>query len=157
MVSRDYEELFKVLNAHKVKYLVVGAHAVIFYTEPRFTKDLDIWVPFDLNRPEKIYEALKEFGAPLRQISTQDFSEKNMILQIGIAPIRVDIMMDIEGISSQEAWKNRVKSHYGRARIWILGKNDLIETKKRAGRPQDQLDLKKLTKSRKMSRGKAGL
>ena len=73
-----------------------------------------------------------------------------MILQIGVAPIRVDILMDIEGVSSQLAWKNRVKSHYGRARIWILEKNDLIETKKKAGRPQDQLDLKKLITRRKI-------
>ena len=131
MVSRDYEELFKVLNAHKLKYLVVGAHAVIFYTEPRFTKDLDIWIPCDLNRPETVYEALKEFGAPLRQISKQDFADKKMILQIGVAPIRVDILMDIDGVSSQRAWKNRVKSHYGRARIWILEKNDLMKSKKR--------------------------
>ena len=60
MVSRDYEELFKGLNAHKLKYLVVGAHAVIFYTQPRFTKDLDIWIPFDLNQPEAVYGALME-------------------------------------------------------------------------------------------------
>ena len=148
MLSRDYEELFKILNAHKIKYLVVGAHAVIFYTEPRFTKDLDLWIPYDLNQPEKVHEALKKFGAPLRQISPQDFSDKKMILQIGVAPIRVDILMDVEGVSSQEAWKNRVKSHYGRARIWLLEKKDLIETKKKAGRPQDQLDLKKLMDSR---------
>ena len=100
MVSRDYEELFKALNAYKIKYLVVGAHAVIFYTEPRFTKDLDIWIPADLNRPEQVYKALREFGAPLRQISVQDFADKKMILQIGVAPIRVDILMNIEGISS---------------------------------------------------------
>ena len=144
MISRDYEELFKILNAHKIKYLVVGAHAVIFYTEPRFTKDIDIWIPPDLNLPEKVYAALKEFRAPLRQISVRDFANKKMILQIGVAPIRVDILMAVEGVSGKEAWKNRVKSRYGKARIWILEKGDLIEAKKKAGRLQDRLDLKKL-------------
>ena len=149
MVSRDYEELFKVLNAHKVKYLVVGAHAVIFYTAPRFTKDIDIWIPHDLNLPEEVYAAFKKFGAPLRKISAQDFADKKMILQIGVAPVRVDILMDVKGISSKQAWENRVKSRYGKTRVWILEKADLIKAKKKAGRPQDKLDLEKLTARKK--------
>ncbi len=149
MVSRDYEDLFKTLNGHKVKYLVVGAHAVIFYTEPRFTKDIDIWIPSELNHPKNVYKALKEFGAPLRQISIEDFLDKKMILQIGVAPIRVDILMNIEGVPIELAWKNRVKAYYGKTPISILGIEDLIRTKKKAGRPQDDLDLKKLISRRK--------
>lgn len=144
LVSPDYEELFKVLNAHRVKYLVAGAHAVTYYSEPRFTKDLDIWIPPDLNDPKKVFRALKEFGAPLRGIAMEDFMNKAIILQIGIAPVRVDIMMDIPGAAPETAWKSRTRSHYGETPINILGIRDLIKAKRRAGRPQDRLDLRKL-------------
>ncbi|MCM8775246.1 MAG: nucleotidyltransferase [Candidatus Omnitrophica bacterium] len=144
MVSRDYEELFNILNGHKVKYLVIGAHAVIFYTEPRFTKDIDIWIPPELNQPERVYQALKTFGAPLIDVAVEDFDNKRMILQIGIAPVRVDILMHVKGVSAWTAWKNRVRSQYGKTTIQILGLKDLIKVKKKSGRPQDRLDLEKL-------------
>jgi len=86
---------------------------------------------------------------PLRQISVQDFTGKDMILQIGIAPVRVDILMTVGGISCLEAWGNRTKTRYGKTRIWILGRDDLIKTKIRAGRLQDRLDLKKLSARQK--------
>ena len=65
MLSSDYEDLFSTLNAYKIKYLVVGAHAVIFYSQPRFTKDMDVWIPDALNDPSRVYAALKVYGAPL--------------------------------------------------------------------------------------------
>ena len=144
MVSRDYEDLFRVLNAHRIKYLVVGAHAVIYYTKPRFTKDIDIWIPPELNDPKKVYDALKNYGAPLKGISPKDFADRELIYQIGIAPVRVDIMMGIEGVSAMNAWQKRKKDRYGRTSISILSKEDLIKAKRKAGRPDDLLDLKRL-------------
>ena len=143
-VPSDYEDLFKTLNACRIKYLVVGAYAVMYYAEPRFTKDIDIWVIPQMNDAGKIYEALKKFGAPLRGIKPQDFNDKRMILQIGIAPVRVDILLDIPGVSFQTAWKNKRKIRYGRTTVYILGKNDLIAAKKKAGRPQDKIDEENL-------------
>lgn len=144
MVSRDYEDLFRALNAHRVKYLVVGAHAVIYYTKPRFTKDIDIWIPPKLNDPKKVYGALKSYGAPLKGVSPKDFSDPELIYQIGVAPVRVDILMGIEGISATNAWRKRVKTRYGRTSISILSKEDLIKAKRKAGRPDDLLDLRRL-------------
>lgn len=149
MVSRDYEELFKILNAHKLKHLVIGAHAVIFYTEPRFTKDLDIWIPPELNQPERVHKALKAFGAPLVDVAIEDFADRRMILQIGVAPIRVDILMHVAGVSALTAWKNRVRSKYGKTPIFILSIDDLIKVKRKIGRPQDRLDLAKLIDRRR--------
>ena len=143
-VCPDYEELLKLLNAHEVKYLVVGAQAVIFYTEPRFTKDMDVWIPPELNDPEKIYHVLKEFGAPLQHISPKDFENKKMIFQIGVAPVRIDLMMNLEGVNILDAWKNRKKGRYGKTSIHFLGPSDLIKNKRKAGRPQDKFDLTKL-------------
>lgn len=145
-VSSDYEDLFRALNTNKIKYLIIGAHAVIFYTEPRFTKDIDIWIPPELNKVENVYQAFKDFGTPLKNFSPEDFADKKMILQIGVAPIRVDIFIDLPGVLWRRAWTNRKRSRYGKTPIHILGVHELILAKRNAGRPQDQLDLKKLLK-----------
>ncbi|MBI2174553.1 MAG: nucleotidyltransferase [Candidatus Omnitrophica bacterium] len=148
MVSSDYEDLFSTLNTHKIKYLVVGAHAVMFYTEPRFTKDLDIWIPAALNEPQRVYKALKAFGAPLRGITPEEFNDPKMILQIGVAPVRIDILTNVPGVNVEDAWKHKTKTRYGRTYIYLLGQTELIQSKKTANRPQDKLDLKRLSKKR---------
>ena len=144
MVSQDYEDLFSVLNAHNIKYLVVGAHAFGFYAVPRFTKDLDVWIPPALNDAERVCKALKTFGAPLRDLTAKDFADASTILQIGVAPVRIDIMCGVPGVSWKQAWKHRRKGRYGKTPIHVLGRAELIQSKKTAGRPQDRLDLKAL-------------
>ena len=155
MVSHDYEDLFNVLNTHKIKYLVVGAHAVAFYTAPRFTKDLDVWIPPALNDARQVYAALKAFGAPLRDLTMEDFQNASTILQIGVAPVRIDIMLQVPGISWEAAWRHRRRSRYGKAPIHILGVDELIRAKKAANRPQDRLDLSRLSANRKPRGGYA--
>ena len=123
---------------------MIGAYAVVYYSEPRFTKDLDIWVKPDTGNTNKLYKSLKEFGAPLKNIRPGSFTNEKMIYQIGVAPVRVDILMGLPGIKFDLAWKNRTKSEYGNVPINILGIEELIKTKKTAGRIQDQLDLSKL-------------
>ena len=149
MLSSDYEDLFSTLNAHKVKYLVVGAHAVMFYSEPRFTKDMDVWVPIALNDPRRIFAALKAYGAPLKGLVPEDFRDPAMFLQIGVAPVRVDILGSLPGVTAEEAWKHRKRSRYGKTPINILGLAELIKAKQTAARPQDKLDLKKLSRRKK--------
>ncbi len=144
-ISLDYKDLFRILNKHKVKYLVIGAYAVAFYTEPRFTKDLDIWVSNEKKNAHRIYKALINFGAPLSNVSEADFTNKKLIYQIGIAPIRIDILMGISGVKFESAWKNRKISRYGGISINILGIKELIRSKKATKREQDLLDVKKLS------------
>lgn len=146
MLSSDYEDLFSTLNTYKIKYLVIGAHAVMFYSAPRFTKDLDVWIPVALNDPQRVYEALKAYGAPLRGMTPSDFQDTKMFLQIGVAPVRVDILVEVPGVSAEEAWKHRRRSRYGKASINVLGFEDLIKAKRATGRPQDKLDLATLLK-----------
>ena len=144
-ISSDYKDLFKTLNKHKVKYLLIGAYAVAFYTEPRYTKDLDIWVRNDLPNAKRLYKALIDFGAPLKGVAVEDFTDKKMIYQIGVAPIRIDILMGAAGIKFENAWKNRKRTHYGGVPINILGIKELIYSKKKIKREQDVLDVKKLS------------
>ena len=143
-ISSDYKDLFSILNKHKVRYLIVGAYAVVYYTEPRFTKDVDILVKPDVKNANKVYKALKEFGAPLKEVAARDFTNKNMVYQIGVAPVRVDIIMGLPGIAFNSAWKNRARSKYENVSINILGVKELIKSKKKSKRLQDRLDVEKL-------------
>lgn len=148
----DYEDLFKTLNAFRIKYLVVGSQAYIHYTEPRYTKDIDVWIIPDLNDVTKVYAALAKFGAPLRGMTPQDFADSNIMLQIGVPPVRVDIMISVPGLDFKTAWKNRQRTIYGNTPIHVLGIEDVIRSKKAAARPQDKVDLIEL--KNRMSRRK---
>lgn len=143
-ISLDYRNLFRILNKHRVKYLVVGAYAVIYYTEPRYTKDMDVWVKTEGKNADKVYNALKEFGAPLKGVSSDTFSNGNMVYQMGVEPIRIDIIMGLKDADFNETWKKRVKSKYGDIPINIIGLKELIDIKKSADRDHDRLDLKRL-------------
>ena len=148
-ISYDYEDLFKILNKYRVKYLVAGAYAVSYYAEPRFTKDIDIWVDPKPSNAQRVYNALKAFGAPLRGITPKDFTNKKIIYQIGVPPLRVDIMMGLPGLTFAKAWEKRKKTKYNKTSIYILSKQDLIVSKEQIKRDQDILDIKNLKKQRR--------
>jgi len=144
--NRDFKELFCAFNEENVEYLVVGAHAYIFYAEPRYTKDLDIWVnPTEANA-RRVLRALAKFGAPLADVSPADLTNPEMVLQIGVEPNRFDILMGITGVDFEPAWTNRSPSTYDGIPINILGKVDLIRNKRACGRPKDMIDIERLEK-----------
>ena len=140
----DYRDLFKIFLEEKVEYLIVGAHAVIFYAEPRYTKDIDIWVRPSDDNASRVWRVLKKFGAPMEGLTVKDFTNQELVYQIGVEPNRIDIMMGIKGVEFDIAWKNKVESSYDGIPIYILGRNELINAKKAGSRPQDLLDLEKL-------------
>jgi hypothetical protein len=151
-VNRDFKDLFSTLNVFHVRFLVVGAHAVIHYTEPRYTKDLDIWVEPAARNAKATWRALTQFGAPLRGVSETDFKDPEIIFQIGVAPNRVDIMPGVPGVRFKTAWRNALKTTYGGTPIRIIGFNDLLRAKRAAARPQDLLDLAALDATKKARR-----
>ena len=146
-VNRDFKDLLSEFNAAEVRYLVVGAHAVIFYSVPRYTKDLDIWIEPTRENAERAYRALAAFGAPLANISMADLCTPETILQIGVEPNRIDILTDVEGLRFEDAWRHRQQTTYGGEPVGLLSLSDLIAAKKAAGRPQDLLDLEWLEKA----------
>ncbi len=143
----DFRDLFSTFNEEGVEYLLVGAHAVIFYAEPRFTKDLDIWVNPTHANAGKTYTALAAFGAPLEGISADDFTNPDLVYQIGIAPNRIDILMSVGGTDFTTAFSNAVSSTYDGIPIKIIGKKDLMASKRNVGRLQDLIDVEKLEES----------
>lgn len=140
----DFKELLSAFNDEGVEYLVAGAHAVIFYTEPRYTKDLNIWVNPTQENAAWVHRALTRFGAPLQSVSVDDFCDKEAVYQLGVAPNRIDVMMGVAGVEFAEAWADRVETTYSDVPIHIMGKASLIKAKKTSGRKQDELDLEKL-------------
>lgn len=141
MVNPDFSDLFAALNAADVRYLIVGAHAVAFFAEPRFTKDLDLWVEASPGNAERVLVALRAFGAPLHNVSESDFSTPGITYQIGVAPNRIDIATAIDGVTFSDAWPNRVPGRFGDHAVWLIGRAELVKNKRAAGRPQDLLDL----------------
>jgi hypothetical protein len=144
LTSPDFKELLSLLEKHKVRYLVVGGYAVMKYTEPRFTRDLDLWVSTDEKNSKAVFAALKEFGAPLKDLTPRDFSEKGYFYQMGNPPFRLDIMMSIPGVEFESAWGGREEVRLGEFRIPFISKADLIKAKEASGRTQDLMDAEKL-------------
>jgi predicted nucleotidyltransferase len=140
MASRDYEEFIAALNAHGVRYLVVGAHAVAFHARPRATKDLEILIEPTAANAARVLAALKSFfGGSDLGYSIDDLTTPGWIIQFGVAPVRIDLLTEIEGFSRfEDAWKNRVEAHFGSVPTRYLGLDDLISAKQSAGRLQDR-------------------
>ncbi len=153
LTSPDFKELLSFLEKHKVRYLVVGGYAVMKYTEPRFTRDLDLWVSTDEENSKAVFAALKEFGAPLKDLTPNDFTEKGYFYQMGNPPFRLDIMMSIPGVDFESAWGRREEVRLGEFVIPFISKADLIKAKEASGRPQDFMDAEKLRKAEKSNPG----
>jgi hypothetical protein len=143
-VNSDFSDLLKLFNEYGVRYLVIGGYAVIQYAEPRFTKDLDLWISTDTTNALAVYKALKSFGAPLAGMTEADFLEEGYFYQMGVPPIRVDIMMGIPGIDFESSWQNRNEIEFDGLSVPFISKQDLIVSKKASGRPQDLIDAELL-------------
>jgi predicted nucleotidyltransferase len=150
MASRDYEEFIAALNDHGVRYLVVGAHAVALHARPRATKDLDVFVDPSSANARKVLAALRDFfgGADLGY-TVEDVADPRWIIQIGVAPVRIDLLSDLPGFPAfGAAWKHRVTARFGTVRAHFLSLDDLIQAKEAAGRPQDRVDLRTLRRAK---------
>jgi hypothetical protein len=144
-INPDYRDLFRLLFEEKVEYLVIGAYAVTYYCEPRYTKDLDILVRPTEENAGRLWKALERFGAPLTDVCLADFTNPEMIYQIGIEPNRIDVHVSITGVDFEAIWPNRVESTYAKVPIQIISRADLITAKKASARPQDLLDVQRLS------------
>jgi hypothetical protein len=145
-VNSDFSDLLRIFNDNRVKYLVIGGYAVVQYAEPRFTKDLDVWVSTDALNAEAVYKSLREFGAPLENLTAKDFSEEGYFFQMGIPPMRVDILMGIPGAQFEECWQRRNDVNFDGLPVSFISKKDLISAKRASGRPQDLIDADSLLK-----------
>ena len=143
-MNPDFKELLLAFNAHNVEYLIVGAHALAVYGHVRATKDLDLWVRPDEKNAQKILGALADFGAPAGDLTADDLSKKDTIFQIGVPPLRIDIITAIEGVEFTDAWPDRMETVFGGVPALIISRHHLITNKKTAARLQDLADVQQL-------------
>ena len=139
--SGDFRELLSLFNAENVRYLIVGGFALAHYGRPRYTKDLDIWIDRSEENARKVFRALARFGAPLENLTERDFTEPDIVFQVGVEPLRIDVLTDISGVNFAQAWDGRQTTTYGDVPVYIISKSDYITNKRASGRPSDLRDV----------------
>ena len=153
---QDYKDLLSAFNAHGVRYLIVGAYAVIFHAQPRFTKDIDLFIQADPANAQAIYAALAAFGAPLEGIRPNDFAERGSFFRFGRDPHGFDILPEIPGVDFDAAWERRVEGVIdpeSSIKAFFISAPDLIASKLAAGRPQDIADAEAVRKAAEARNG----
>ncbi len=150
-MSNDYKEFLKLLNYHKVRYVVVGAHAVTAHSRPRATGDMDILIETTEENAEKLIIVLKEFGFGSSGLKKSDFCKSGFVIQLGYEPNRIDILTSITGVDWKNVWENKTRGIFGSSNIpvYFIGKKQLIKNKLATGRYQDLQDVKRLKELKK--------
>ncbi len=138
---RDFEDLLELLSRHRVRYLIIGGLAFIYHAKPRYTKDMDLWIDPEEGNVRQANLALADFGSPY--LLTE--SDANEILQLGVAPNRIDLLRDPAssgGPSFEEAWNDRAVGVYGRVMAHWIGLDGLLEIKSRIDHPRHREDAR---------------
>lgn len=143
-LSSDSTDLLCALNDAKARYLIVGAHAVAYHARPRATADFDVWVDPSPENAPRVYRALAAFGAPLDNLAVQELESDDLVFQIGVPPLRIDVITGISGVTFDEAWPGRSEDSLNGLKIFVIGRKALIENKKAAGRRKDLADVERL-------------
>ena len=141
----DFEDLLLLLSKHRVRYLIVGGLAFIFHAKPRYTKDMDLWIESQKDNVARANRALSEFGSPF----LLDPAKKEEILQIGVAPDRIDLLLHVPGVRFETAWKRRIREEYGKAKANWIDLDSLIRIKSRIDHPRHREDVRVLREVRK--------
>jgi hypothetical protein len=148
-MNPDFLDLLRSLLAADARFMIVGAYAVGVHGHPRATKDLDVWVEPSVENAPKVMRALREFGAPLMGLTQKDLETPEAGLQIGLEPLRIDVLTKISGISFEQAWPSRTHADFGEGlHCPVIGIDALISNKRAAARPQDLADVAALEKIR---------
>jgi ribosomal protein L7/L12 len=141
-LSPDHVALLSAFNEHKVRYLVVGGYAVGFHSEPRATKDLDVYIRVDEENSHAVFRALASFGAPLSGLSPADFNDGKSFFIMGFPPERIDVLQEIDGVTFDECWASRITAIVNsNLEIPVISAQHLVANKLAAGRPRDLLDV----------------
>lgn len=147
MLNEDFKDILLSLLEEKVEFLLIGAYALAAYGYPRATKDIDIWLHAGEQNAPRILSALRRFGAPLEQTTAGDFLQEGTVLQIGVAPKRIDLTTKIDGVRFEDAYLRKTMVDIEGMRVPLISKEDLVANKLASGRPQDLVDVEFLRKS----------
>jgi hypothetical protein len=143
-VNRDFTDLLSALSEAEVRFLIVGAYAVTFHSQPRSTGDLDLWIDPAPENAKRVWLALQRFGAPLKGLAVEDLSTPDVVYQIGMPPRRIDLLTSLTGLTFEQAWAARAPGRFGDLECAYIGLADLRTNKRAVGRPRDLADLESL-------------
>ncbi len=144
----DFEDLLNLLDAYEVRYLIVGGLAFIYHAKPRFTKDMDLWIEGSNSNITAANQALAEFGSP----ALMDHNKPDQIVQLGLPPNRIDLLVEVGALSFEEAWARRIEGTYGRAPAYWIDLDSLEKIKSAIDDPRHQDDARILREVRAMKR-----
>lgn len=153
-MEKDQRDLLREFNDHNVRFLIIGGYAFSFYTEPRATKDLDIFIDKSPDNALRVFRALAKFGAPLHGVTPQDFENVDSAFQIGIAPSQIDILQAIEAVEFETAWQTSEPGMIGDIPVRYISFDDLVKNKLSIGRLRDLADVEALQQARAASGNK---
>ena len=140
----DFRELLGLFNAHEVEYLVVGAYALAFHGAPRNTGDMELLVRVHPDNASRIISALEAFGFGTLGLKNEDFLQPEQVVQLGVPPVRVDILTSVSGVTWEEAYAGRTPGWYGDVPVNFIGKHEYIKNKRATGRKKDAADIEAL-------------
>jgi predicted nucleotidyltransferase len=140
----DFKEFLKLLNAHKVEYLLIGGYAVGYHGYPRATADMDIWIATNPANADRVVSALKEFGFDPAELSPQLFLKEWQVVRLGVPPVRIEIATTISGVSFGECYQQRIEDKLDGVKINLISLKHLKLNKKASGRHQDLADIENL-------------
>ena len=143
-IQQDFKELFELFNEQRVEYMIVGGYALAFHGAPRYTGDMDIYVKADSANANRVMEALKKFGFGSADLTPNDFMQQDKVIQIGVPPVRIDIMTSITGVTCEEAFSEKVKGKYDDTEVYYISRDYFILNKKAIGRKRDIADLESM-------------
>ena len=143
-LEADLREFIELLNALKVRYIVVGAFAVAYHGYPRYTGDIDLFIERSSENAQAIVNAIQQFGFGDLGLSTEDFLQEDRVIQLGVAPNRIDLLTFLSGVEFQEAWITRVQGEIAGLSVPVISKELLKKNKAASGRSQDIADLEYL-------------
>ncbi|MCP4309731.1 MAG: nucleotidyltransferase family protein [Bacteroidetes bacterium] len=143
-VQKDFKEFLALLNAHEVDFMIVGGYALAYHGAPRYTGDIDVFIKSDSKNAQRIIKVLEEFGFSSLELSSADFQKKDRVVQLGLPPVRIDIITSISGVSWEQADASKEPGMYGDVPVFYIGKNQYVANKKATGRPKDIADIEAL-------------
>jgi hypothetical protein len=140
----DFVDLLRAFAAADVRYLVVGAYALGLHGRPRATGDLDVWIDANPENAVRVMAALASFGAPLDDVTADDFSREGITYQIGLPPLRIDVLTQLTGLSFAEAWPDRLRRLVDDIDVDFIGRDAFVRNKRATGRLKDLADVEDL-------------
>ena len=143
-LEEDLREFVELLNALNVHYIVVGAYAVAYYGYTRFTADIDLFIERSHENAERLVQVIERFGFGDLNLSADDFLHEDQVIQLGVAPNRIDLLTFISGVNFQDAWATREQGKLGGLIVPFISKEMLKRNKAATGRSQDLVDLEHL-------------